>query len=64
MNNLQLDQADILIDLAQQKLYLPRLDRQYLISTGKMELAKLKTVARLLVAGTRSPKIWSGCSLK
>ena len=35
MNNLQLDQADILIDLAQQKLYLPRLDRQYLISTGK-----------------------------
>lgn len=35
MSTLHLDQADILIDLAQQKLYLPRLNKQYLISTGK-----------------------------
>lgn len=35
MNTLHLDQADILIDLAQQKLYLPRLNKQYLISSGK-----------------------------
>src|SRR5690606_19706109 len=35
MSHLQLDQAEILIDLAQQKLYLPKYDKQYLISTGK-----------------------------
>lgn len=30
----QIDQADILIDLASQKLYLPKLKKQYLISSG------------------------------
>ena len=35
MTHLQLDQAEILIDLAQQKLYLPKCNKQYLISTGK-----------------------------
>jgi len=35
MSHLQLDQAEILIDLAQQKLYLPKYNKQYLISTGK-----------------------------
>lgn len=35
MNTLHLDQADILIDLAQQRLYLPRLNKQYQISSGK-----------------------------
>ncbi len=31
MSHLQLDQAEILIDLAQQKLYLPKYNKQYLI---------------------------------
>ena len=35
MNNLQLAQAEILIDLAQQKLHLPRFNKSYLISSGK-----------------------------
>lgn len=35
MSTLQLDQADILIDLVNQKLYLPRLNKEYLISSGK-----------------------------
>ena len=35
MSSYTLDQADLLIDLAQQKLHLPKLKKCYAISSGK-----------------------------
>ena len=46
MNTLHLDQADILIDLAQQKLYLPRLNKQYLISSGKNGIGETENTGK------------------
>lgn len=38
--------ADVLIDLAEQTLTLPKKNKFYLISSGKMALAKLKIVVK------------------
>lgn len=38
--------ADVLIDLAEQTLTLPKKNKFYLISSGKMVLAKLKIVVK------------------
>lgn len=46
MTQYALDQADITIDLKRQTLSLNRLDKLYVISSGKTALAKLKTAAK------------------